>query len=142
MRKFIFLFSFLFFLHSLAFAEGNKTDTQSFWMNFVDGFHYAQQTGKNMFVIVGSQTCSFCKDLKLKSEKTKKIRETIKNFFVPVYIEKEKDFIPVDLLERSDLIPAIFIVSYKNGEIRYGPLYGDQTRTNLLNFLLNSVDLK
>lgn len=111
------------------------------WHDYVDGFRLAQKTKKNIFVVVASTECRYCKELKKNIEASKEIAETIFNFYIPVLVYKEKDFIPVDLLVESEIVPASFIVSYKTGEIKSGPLFGNQTRTNLLNFLENNIDL-
>ena len=99
------------------------------WSNYVQGFQKAAATGAGMFVIVGSKTCPFCKKLKKEIEESPYLRKKM-GIFIPVYVDKESDFIPVDLLEKSENVPAVFVVA-KNNEIIGGPIYGYRTSSEM-----------
>ena len=81
----------------------------SMWITYKEAYEIKDIVNKKAIVIIGSENCHYCEKLLNDIESNNDIRNIINNNFIPIYLDKDKDFIPIDLY--STLTPTVYILS-------------------------------
>ena len=71
------------------FSEGSHK--MEGWYSFEDGKKLSRNTGKEMFVFIGTDTCSICKRFKRFFVENKTAMEFIKEHCIPVYVDANRE---------------------------------------------------
>jgi thioredoxin-related protein len=140
---------------SLAYSNNDifsdpKVDTISYfktydnnikWTDYKSAYnlYLDKKNNKHLFIMVGSTTCTYCKIAKQKINENKELINYINENFIPIYINQDKDFIPVDLMVPGT--PA-FWVTRSNGVPLYRPIMGLKSVDELFKFLKADTFLK
>lgn len=91
-----------------------------YWMSYKDAYK-VKSNGKPMLIFVGATNCGYCKKEKNNINSSEELSVFINKKMNPVYINQDKDFIPVDLI--SDMTPAIYFAT-STGKILTKPMFG------------------
>ncbi len=61
------------------------------WHTFDEGKKLSEESGKEMFVFIGTDSCSICKKFKQFFTTNKTAMDFIKENFIPVYVDADKE---------------------------------------------------
>jgi thioredoxin-related protein len=109
--------------------------------NFNEAFSISISSKRPILLIVGKENCRYCEKLLSSLRSSRAIRK-ISPFFVLSYVDADNDFVPVEIAERTEAVPAIFFVSVsKRGDvvIEGGPVYGIVSSTSLISIAKTKI---
>jgi len=117
-----------------SYLNSKKYDQKINWIDFKTAYNLAldKKNNKDLFIMVGSTTCHFCSIAKQMLRKDKKIITYINKNYLPVYINQDKDFIPVDLMVPGT--PSFWITNNKGIPLKEMKI-GMRSTEDLFNYI-------
>ncbi len=74
------------------FSGSSKTEVKmEGWHTFDEGKKLSEESGKEMFVFIGTDSCSICRKFKQFFATNKTATDFIKENFIPVYVDADKE---------------------------------------------------
>lgn len=123
-------------LLTLSFLEANTLN----WLNYKEVYELSSDKliNKPVFVFVSRDNCRFCEKEKERIINNNIFKTFLEENYIPVHVNQDQDFIPVDLL--SEMVPAFYILSPRTlrpiiSKPAYGAIPLDQLRKWLELFL-------
>ena len=103
------------------------------WLKYNEALDIKDLVRKPLFIMVGSNNCKFCNKFKEKVENNKSFQDYLNGYFLPVYINKDREILPDNLM--TPVTPMFFIVDYKSMKLLVDPAVGNQPLDKMFDWL-------
>jgi thioredoxin-related protein len=115
MKKILIPLLILFQLNLLA-AQTSFAQRMGYHTLYKEALQVSIEQNKPLMLVVGTNTCPWCKKLENQTLKKKNIDQYIKQHFIPIKVDKNKSLYPRNTFD-AKVVPTVFFIDPKTQKV-------------------------